>query len=58
MLSSEGSYLRLLLAEAIPLRLKHFYALRNVGELFTLLLSLFGVFAGFVAGRMSRRFAK
>jgi GT2 family glycosyltransferase len=58
MLSSEGSYLRLLLAEAIPLRLKHFYALRNAGELFTLLLSLFGVFAGFVAGRMSRRFAK
>ncbi len=54
-LSTEDSYLKLLLSKAIPLRLKHFYKPRKAGELFTLTLSLFGVFAGFVAGRITKR---
>jgi glycosyltransferase involved in cell wall biosynthesis len=55
-LYTEGSYLRLLLSKAIPLRLRHIYKPRIAGELFTLLLSLSGVFAGFAAGRITKGF--
>jgi glucosyl-dolichyl phosphate glucuronosyltransferase len=54
-LSTEGVYLKYLISVGIPRRLKKIYKLENVGKLFALLLSTFGVFAGFVVGRIAGR---
>ena len=54
-LSTETSYLRFLLSEAIPLRLKHIFKPEKVGELLTLTFSMFAVLAGFLTGRIMKR---
>jgi glycosyltransferase involved in cell wall biosynthesis len=54
-LSTEDLYMKYLFSVGIPLKLKRIYKLENVGKLFALFLSIFGVFAGFIVGRIIRR---
>ena len=53
-LSTEDSFLRFLLSVAIPSRVRRIYKPSQVSELLTLMLSVFAVFAGFVAGRVMK----
>jgi glycosyltransferase involved in cell wall biosynthesis len=54
-LSTENSYLKLLIAKSIPRRLKRFYKKNQLSELFALYVSLIAVSAGFVVGRILKR---
>jgi glycosyltransferase involved in cell wall biosynthesis len=54
-LSTESSYLKLLLSDSIPLRAKYIYKPKQFSELITLLLSLLGVSVGFIVGRIMKR---
>ena len=53
-LSTEGSYLRLLLSVAIPSRVRRIYKPARASELLTLVISVFAVFAGFATGRVMK----
>ena len=50
--SSEASYLKHYILIAIPMRLKRFFKFKELGKLLTLMLSLFAVMLGFVAGKL------
>jgi GT2 family glycosyltransferase len=54
-LSTEDVYMKYLLSVSIPSRLKRAYKMENTIELLALFLSIFGVFAGFVTGRIIKR---
>lgn len=54
-LSTEDQYMKYLFSIGIPSKLKKIYKLENIGKLFALFLSMFGVFAGFIVGRIIRR---
>jgi hypothetical protein len=54
-LKTENSYLKLLISEAIPRRLKHFYRKNQASELLAFFVSLTGVSTGFIVGRIMRR---
>ena len=54
-LSTENSYLKLLLTDAIPLRIKYLYKRNQSSELLALFLSLFAVTLGFMVGRIMKR---
>jgi glycosyltransferase involved in cell wall biosynthesis len=54
-LSTENSYLKLLIAKSIPRRLKRFYKKNQSSELLALLVSLIAVSSGFVVGRIMKR---
>jgi glycosyltransferase involved in cell wall biosynthesis len=54
-LSTEDTYLKLLIAKSIPQRLKHFYRKNHSSELLALFVSLLAVSAGFVVGRIMKR---
>lgn len=54
-LSTENSYLKLLIAKSIPRRLKRFYRKNQSSELLALLVSLTAVSSGFLVGRIIKR---
>ena len=54
-LSTENSYLKLLVTNSIPLRLKYIYKRNQSSEMLALLLSLLAVTLGFVVGRIMKR---
>ncbi|XHH09181.1 MAG: glycosyltransferase family 2 protein [Candidatus Bathyarchaeia archaeon] len=54
-LSTENSYLKLLISKSIPKRLRHFYRKKQSSELLALIVSLTAVSAGFVAGKIMKR---
>jgi len=51
-LSTENWYLKYLLKTAIPLRLKRFYKIRSILQIFILLISLLMVSLGFLIGKI------
>lgn len=53
-LSTENSYLKLLISQAIPSRLKNFYRKNKSSELLALFVSLIAVSAGFAVGRIMK----
>ncbi len=54
-LSTENSYLKLLISKSIPKRLKHIHKKNQSSELLALFVSLIAVSAGFVVGRIMKR---
>jgi GT2 family glycosyltransferase len=54
-LSTEDIYLKYLFSVSIPNRLKKAYEMKNTVELLAIFISIFGVFAGFVSGRIIKR---
>jgi len=54
-LSTEDNYMKYLFSTSIPSKLKRIYKLENIGKLFALFISMFGVFAGFIVGRINQR---
>jgi hypothetical protein len=54
MLSTEERYLKYLLKNAVPLRLKRFHRFENICHLMTLLISTCSVLAGYIIGLLGK----
>ena len=54
-ITGKDVYLKYLFSVSIPNRLKKAYEMKNTVELLAIFISIFGVFAGFVSGRIIKR---
>jgi glycosyltransferase involved in cell wall biosynthesis len=54
-LSTEDFYLKYLLSVSLPSRLRKAYKIENTTKILAIFISIFGVFAGFAIGRLTKR---